>query len=186
MLQVSIPEREYFDEKKGVFIYTKPITLQLEHSLVSIAKWESKWKKPFLKRDVLKTPEESLDYIRCMTITQNVDPNVYYSIPPNTYSLIEEYINDEKTATWFREDENRRPNREIITSEIIYYWMISQGIPMECQKWHLSRLLTLIRVCNEKNKEASNPKGKRKSRKELFAQNRSLNAERRAKLNSKG
>lgn len=180
MLRITIPAAEYFDENTQTFIPIKQQTLQLEHSLVSLAKWESKWKKPFISKEN-KTIEETVDYIRCMTLTQNVDPMVYLGINNSIVKQVSDYIDDPMTATWFSEDKNRKGNREIITAELIYYWMIALNIPPEYQKWHLNRLLTLIRVCNIKNAPP-----KKMSKKELLHRNRALNAARRQSLQTKG
>lgn len=180
MLQIKIKGRELFDESKNEFIDVKDQTLQLEHSLVSISKWESKWHKPFLSKDP-RTMEESLDYIRCMTINKNVDPLIYqYCIDPKTMAEINAYIDDPSTATWFN-DKDQHKSREIITSELIYYSMTALNIPFECEKWHLNRLLTLIRVCSIK----SQPQ-KKMSKRDVMSRNRSLNAMRRARSGSKG
>lgn len=179
MLKIKIPSSEIFDERTNRFISIKGQEIQLEHSLVSVSKWESKWKKPFLA-DKPKTYAETIDYIRCMTITQNVDPSVYMGLSDQNIRDVNAYIDDSMTATTFK-NKNRKSNRQVVTSEIIYYWMISLEIPMECQKWHLNRLLTLIRVCDEKNQP-----GKKKSRKEIMAENRALNQMRRAKSGSRG
>lgn len=179
MLYIKVPSQEYYNEKTETFGTVKEQTLQLEHSLVSISKWESVWCKPFLTSND-KTPEESLDYVRCMTLTQNVDPNVYYNILPDTLNTISKYIESPMSATTFYED-NKKSSKEQITSELIYYWMIASNIPFECQKWHLNRLLTLIRVCSIKNTP-----NKKMTRQEIFNRNRALNAERRAKAGSKG
>ena len=180
MLQITIPSGEFFDEKTETFIHSKEQTLQLEHSLVSLSKWESKWNKSFLSTPQ-KTFEESIDYIRCMTITQNVDPLVYSSITPDIIKKVTEYIDLPMTATTFRNDNNRGHSNEIITNEIIYQWMISYGIPFECQRWHLNRLLTLIRVCSIKSQPP-----KKMGRSELANRNRALNAARRSRLHTKG
>ena len=180
MLQITIPKNELFDEETQTFIETKEQTIQLEHSLVSLSKWESKWNKPFLTTKN-KTVEESIDYIRCMTITQNVDPICYNSINNDIIEKVSKYIDLPMTATTFSNENNKGISREIITNELIYYWMISLNIPFECQKWHLNRLLTLIRVCNIKN---SPPK--RRSQNELMSRNRSLNDARRQSLHTKG
>lgn len=180
MLQITIPSGEFFDERTESFVTVKEQTLQLEHSLVSLSKWESKWNKSFLSIKE-KSFEESIDYIRCMTITQNVDPLVYQNITPSILSKISDYIDLPMTATTFKDDNNRGHSGEIITSEIIYYWMISNGIPFECQKWHLNRLLTLIRVCAIKNQPA-----KKMGKNELANRNRALNAARRSRLHTKG
>lgn len=180
MLQIIIPKTECFDEITETFINVKEHILQLEHSLVSLSKWESKWNKVFLSEEK-KTNEEIIDYIRCMTITQNVDPLAYTLIGDTIIEQVSAYIDLPMTATTFNEENNKKFSREIITSEIIYYWMISLNIPFECQKWHLNRLLTLIRVCNIKNAPP-----KKMSKAELNARNRALNAARRKSLQSKG
>lgn len=179
MLRITIPSSEIFDERTNRFIKIKGQEIQLEHSLVSVSKWESKWKKPFLG-DKPKTREETIDYVRCMTMTQNVDPSVYIGLTDQNIRDINTYIDDPMTATTFK-NKNRKSSRQIVTSEIIYYWMISLEIPMECQKWHLNRLLTLIRVCDEKSQP-----GKKKSRKEIMAENKALNQMRRARSGSRG
>ena len=180
MLQITIPAVELWDERKQEFITTKEQTLQLEHSLVSISKWESKWCKPFLSKQE-KTFEETLDYIKCMTITQNVDPEVYNYLTNENIEEINNYINAPMTATYFSDDKTVKPSREQITAELIYYWMIALNIPFECQNWHLNRLLTLIKVCNIKNQPP-----KKISKKEIMRRNAALNAARRKQLNTKG
>ena len=181
MLTINIPQRRLWDEAHEEFLYTKGATLVLEHSLVSVSKWEMKWKKPFLGSE--HTNAEMIDYVRCMTISQNVDPEVYQYIDKNTLKIVDDYINDKMTATWFSEKNGPKgkSSPQKITNEIIYYWMISLGIPFECQKWHLNRLLTLIRVCELKNA----PK-KKMSKKATLAQNAALNAQRRKSRGSKG
>ena len=184
MLKLIIPANEYYDEIKDEFINTKEYKILVEHSLVSISKWEAKWAKPFLGKEP-KTNDETLDYIKCMTITQNVNPEAYNNITDDNVRAISKYIDDPMTATWFNKEiqsgTGAGTSKEIITSEIIYYWMITYVIPIECQKWHLNRLLTLIRVCDKKN----NP-NKKMSNSEIMSRNRKLNDERRAKSNSKG
>lgn len=176
---IKIPEQELWNETKQEFYYIKPATLQIEHSLVSLSKWESKWHKPFLGKEE-KTMEETIDYIRCMTITQNVNPEVYQFITDDVVDQIAEYIEDPMTATWFS-SKPKKLGRDVVTSELIYYWMVIHNIPFECQKWHLNRLITLIRVCNEMN----TPKKKRSAR-QIAKDNAALNAARRKALNSKG
>lgn len=180
MLRLVIPSRELWDGRKSQFVYTKEQTLQLEHSLISLSKWESKWQKAFLSRKE-KTQEESIDYIRCMLITPNVDPHVISTLSSQSIEAINEYISAPMTATYFREDKSERGSREVVTAELIYYWMISLNIPFECQKWHLNRLLALIRTCSIKN---SPPK--KRSTKEIMSQNAALNAARRKQLNTRG
>lgn len=180
MLTITIPSGEMFNERTNEFIEGKEQIIQLEHSLVSLSKWESKWGKPFLSKNE-KTIEETLDYIRCMTITQNITSDVYARLTNENIAAINAYIEHPMTATTFSNDLNKNNSREIITSELIYYWMISLNIPMECQKWHLNRLLTLIRVCNVKNTPP-----KKMNRRELMSRNASLNAARKKQLNTRG
>lgn len=151
MLQIMVPMTpDKWDEKKEEFVDGEKQALQLEHSLDSLSKWESKWCKPFMSTKD-KTDEEVLDYIKYMTLTPNVDPDVYNHLTQSNIDAIQAYIGAPMTATTFSEDKNGKRNREVITAEIIYYWMIALNIPFECQYWHLSRLTTLIRVCNIKN-----------------------------------
>ena len=180
MLKITVPAAEFWDEVHEEFIYKKEQVLQLEHSLVSLSKWESKWTKAFLGKQE-KTDEEIIDYVRCMTLTQNIDPEVYNRLSADNYAQINAYIEAPMTATYFSEDKQTKGNRDVVTSELIYYWMISYNIPVEFQKWHLNRLLTLIRVCSIKN----NPP-KKKSKRDLMRRNSTLNAARRHRLNSKG
>lgn len=180
MLEITIPAREFWDEVNEQFIIVKEQTLRLEHSLVSLSKWESKWHKPFLSQEN-KTYEETLDYIQCMTLTQNVDPLVYKSIDNTIMAKINAYLNAPMTATTFSDIDKKRPSREIITAEIIYYWMIALNIPAEYQKWHLNRLMTLIKVCSIKNQPS-----KKMNKQDIMSRNAALNAARRQKLNSKG
>lgn len=179
MLEIIIPECEDYDPKKNEFINYKKTVLHLEHSLLSISKWESKWKKPFLGKQS-KTFEEVIDYIRCMTVGSLPAYGVYYHLTSEDYERINAYIEDSMTATTFS-DHKSGSSREIVTSELIYYWMITLGIPFECQKWHLNKLLTLIRVCSIKNAPA-----KRMSRREILSRNAALNSARRKALNTSG
>ena len=180
MLNITIPEQELYDEENNEFINLPEKTICLEHSLVSVSKWESKWKKPFLSKEP-KTVEETIDYIKCMTITQNVDDKSYNYLSKKNIEDINKYIDDSMTATTFYDTRKNTGRQENITSELIYFWMISLNIPMECQKWHLNRLLTLIKICNIKNDS-----GKKMSRSEINSRNAALNAARRKKLNTRG
>ena len=181
MLTVTIPATEVFDEIKGEFIYAKEQTLQLEHSLISISKWESKWCKPFLSKQD-KTAEEVIDYVKCMTLNPNVSEDTYRCLTQANMKEINDYIGAPMTATYFSEDKNGKHNREVITAELIYYWMIALNIPFDpCQKWHLNRLLTLVRVCNVKNAPP-----KKMNKRELASRNAQLNAARRKQFNTKG
>ena len=179
MLKISIPDTEVWDEQKQEFINVKATTLTLEHSLVSISKWESKWCKHFLNNQD-KKPEEIIDYFRCMTLTQNVDPNVYYALTDDNYREIASYMDNPMTATWFKK-EDKPVKREVITSEVIYYYMVALQIPFSCEKWHFNRLMTLINVCNEKNKSP-----KKMNQRQIMSRNQALNAARRAKLKTMG
>ncbi len=183
MLEITIPGHEMWDAEKEEFIpTTKPETLQLEHSLISLSKWESKWEKPFLGGG-LSNYEETIDYIRCMTISKVNDPSIYYRIPVSEIKKVEEYIHAPMTATWFSDDKTKKVSgkKEVVTAEILYYDMIALGIPFECQKWHLNRLITLIRVCQKKQE-----KPEKRSKREIMESNKELNARRRAAMHSKG
>ena len=182
MLQLTIKGTEFYDSKNNMFINTKDQTLMLEHSLVSLSKWEFIHEKPFLT-DENKTYEDMVSYIKCMTINPNIPDNVYLGVTMNDIKKVNEYINKKATATWFRELEGKgRPGpKRVMTSELIYYWMVSLRIPfIPCEKWHLNRVLTLIRVCNEKQ----NPK--KQSKKDIYRSNAEINKARRERLNSKG
>lgn len=179
MLRVTIPETEFYDEKKDEFITTKEQTLALEHSLVSISKWESIFHKSFMSsRD--KTEDEVIEYIRCMTITQNVDPKIYRALPNKVIKEIQDYIQNPMSAQKFY-DEKKTPSNEIITSELIYYWMIAYQIPFECEKWHIQRLMNLIKICSIKNAPP-----KKMSKNELMSRYASVNAMRRKSLGTSG
>ena len=179
-LSITVPAREFFDSRTGEFIETKETVLHLEHSLISISKWESKWHKPYLSKDD-KTREEAVDYIRCMTLNGGVDPNVYYALTEENINDITAYMSDPMTATTIKK-QNYRPSGEIITSDIVYYWMTELNIPFDpCQKWHFSRLLTLIEVCSIKKTPS-----KKMSKADTLRQNHALNAARRAKYHTRG
>lgn len=180
MLRITIPATDQFNEDTQEFISTKEQTLELEHSLVSLSKWESKWHKAFLTKDE-KSREETIDYIRCMTVTKNVDSNVYHNLTNDNVVKVNSYIEDSMTATTFSKNKSGSRNHEIVTSELIYYWTIALNIPFECQHWHLNRLMTLIQVCNIKN----SPPEKR-SRREIASRNTALNEARKKRLNTKG
>lgn len=179
MLTITVPAVEQYDEVKNEFFTQKSCTLKLEHSLVSLSKWEAKWCKPFLSKEP-KTIPESIDYIKCMTITQNVDPDVYTHLPNSVMDKVNNYIAQPMTATFFSR-RNNSVTHEVITSELIYYWMIALNIPFECQKWHLNRLLTLIDVCNIKNQPKKNM-----SRQEVVERNNEINAARKAAMHTSG
>lgn len=183
MLQLVLPSVEGWDENREEFVTVlKEQKLTLEHSLVSISKWESKWHKPFLT-NTEKSQEEIVDYMKCMTITQNVSDETYLRMNAATIARVNEYIADSMTATTFRKTMQRQRHGSFITSELIYYWMFSYQIPIECEKWHLNRLLTLIRIFSEYNK----PKKKNKvNQRELADQRNAINESRRKMLNSKG
>jgi hypothetical protein len=179
MLTIVVPGVEMFDDSTQEFTTEGDVVLELEHSLVSLSKWESKHEKPFLG-DGEKTLDEVMDYIKFMTLTK-VPEEIFQKLSEENVNAINEYINSKMTATWFSEQPGAPQSREVITSELIYYWMITFSIPFECETWHLNRLFTLIRVCNIKQ-----AKPKKMSRSEIAARNRELNAQRRAQFNTKG
>ena len=184
MLEITIPATELIDQNTLEFISIKETKLQLEHSLLSISKWESRHCKPFLgdgSIDARFTGEEYIDYIKDMTLTKNVDPMIYYNLSPANQILINEYINAPMTATTFSNTSPTGGSKQVMTAELIYWEMIALGIPFECQKWHFNRLMTLIRVCSIKQS-----KPEKMSHKENIAQRRALNAKRKAKHHSRG
>ena len=180
MLTIIVPGVEMFDEQTQEFVTRNDVTLDLEHSLVSLSKWESKHEKPFLGQSE-KTHEEIIDYIKLMTLTPNVPDEVFLKLSEKNIIAINNYIESKMTATWFSEAPGAPKSRDVITAELIYYWMITFQIPFECENWHLNRLFTLIRICNIKQ-----AKPKKMSRSEIAARNRELNAQRRSQLGTKG
>lgn len=184
MLTIFVPAEEVWDESNEVFVSQPPTTVHLEHSLVSMAQWEAKYHKPFLGKAEM-TNDEILDYIRFMIVDPEIPTDIFSRLSQKNFSEINEYINDSQTATWFTESNNGSKatfrGGGTITAEIVYYWMVSLNIPFECQYWHLNRLLTLIRVCNEKNQPP-----KKLSQRELMRRNKAQNAARRKALGTKG
>ena len=178
---IHVPEQEFFNNEDQTFLNLKETTFKIEHSLVAIAKWESKWHVAFLDDKVQKTNEMIIDYIKCMTISQNVDPRIYDHLPPETIKEINDYIGDPMTATTFSGSNNGPGGGEFITNELVYYWMIASNIPLECEKWHFNRLMTLIRVCSEKNSP-----GKKMNQRDILKQNRALNEARKRAMNTRG
>ncbi len=175
MIEVVIPAIEYFDEDKEVFVTVnkKPITIKMEHSLISLKKWEIKWKKPFLSK-TKKTDEETYDYFRCMCMTPGIDPKLFKYLPDKEIQRIDDYIMDTRSASWFSEDPffktGKSRNNEVITAELIYYWMIKFNVPPEYRKWHLNELLQLLQVISIKETPP-----KKHSTRELLERNSSIN-----------
>ncbi len=185
MLTLIVPSATLYNEQTEEFIDTKRETLQLEHSLLSISKWESTWCKPFYTKEP-KTEQETIDYIRCMSINTPLDPQVYSRLPSEMYQKVNIYIQAPMTATWFNDKKNNKPSRDIITSEIIYSQMIELNIPFQCEKWHINRLLTLIKV---RYIRSLPPPKKGRTRTDVINQisdRNALNAKRREQLNTKG
>lgn len=182
MLQITVPGEELWNEETCLFSYGSPFELRLEHSLVSISKWEMKWEIPYLKTVEEKTITDAQfkDYIRCMTMNQNVSDDVYDRITIDQYVEISEYTKRKMTASWINRGVSKRSG-ETVTSELVYYWMFSFNIPKECEKWHLNRLLMLIDIFAVKNK----PNNKM-SQADIYKQNAALNAARRAKYHTRG
>lgn len=197
MLVLKIPARQVWDPNREEFLYIRETTLRLEHSLLSLAKWESKWHIPFFSSSGSMSREQQLDYLRCMTLDKGVDPKVYQFLTREQLNAINTYMDEPMTATWFHgepkpnepRDPAKRPRQKapprrsgtVTTAEVLYCQMFQLGISKECEKWHLNRLLTLLRVCSE----AQTPP-KKMSRGEAMAQQRALNAQRKAKLHTRG
>lgn len=177
MLTITIDQQELWDEEKEEFISVEKTVLELEHSLKAIFDWEAIWNVPFLEREL--SIAESISYIKCMTLNK-VDPNVYLFISNDQIDEIVKYMTKSQTATWFS-NSNKTSRKEVVTAEVIFYWMTTQNIPFECQYWNIQRLITLIQVCSEKNAPP-----KKMSKQEIYSRNRALNAARKAKLHTKG
>jgi hypothetical protein len=179
MIDIIIPEAEFFDEQTSSFVRCKEQKITLEHSLIAISKWESKFEKPFLSSK--KTTFEVLEYVKCMTLTQNVKPETYLRLSEENIKDIQAYIEAPMTATTFTPIKKRGGKKELITAELIYYWMIAFNIPFECQKWHLNKLLTLIEICARKSEPP-----KKMSRREIIAQHKAINEANKKKFHTKG
>jgi hypothetical protein len=180
MLTIRVSGVESFDETTQEFTAQGGSILELEHSLVSMSKWESIHEKAFLGKDP-KTPEEILSYVKCMTLTQDVPPELFNKLSLDNVDAIRDYIDAKMSATWFSDQPGAPKTREVITSELIYYWMTVFNIPFTCESWHLNRLFTLIRICNVKQAKPT-----KMSRGEIAQRNREINAQRRAQLGSTG
>jgi len=180
MLTITVFQTESYDENSKEFVGSDGIELNLEHSLVSLSKWESIFEKPFLGSEA-KTSEEVLGYIEAMTITPNSPAEILQKLNSENFEAINAYIDAKMSATWFSDSPGAPKTREVITSELIYYWMTVFQIPFEAQHWHLNRLFTLIRICNMKQE-----KPKKMSRAETAARNRTLNEQRKKQLKTKG
>lgn len=180
MLELHVPGQEFWDDEKEEFTYGKDVVLQLEHSLISISKWEAKHHKAFLTKRI-KSQDEMNDYIRCMVINRNVDPSVFSRLTVENLQDINEYIENPMSATYLGNERETGGPKDTITSELIYYWMITYNIPAEYQKWHINRLMALISVCSRK----SSP-GKKMPNRTILQKNAALNAKRRAMLGTKG
>lgn len=180
MLTITVPESRQFNQITQEFIYIKETTLKMEHSLVSISKWEAMYGKPFIST-TKKTTKETIDYVKCMTITQNVPDEVFYSLSDENLRKIQQYIDSPMTATYVSDGPATKGKSEIITSEVIYYYMTAFQIPVEFEKWHLNRLLMLIKVCNAKNQPA-----KKMNKNEILRQQDAINEMRKRQLGTNG
>lgn len=179
MLEITIPGGERWSDRENRFYYPKETTIRLEHSLVSLSKWEAKWEIPFIGNRNL-TYEQNCDYVQCMNMTQNVSSEVFEFIPPETLAEIRQYVDKKMTATTISNTTGRK-SRETVTSEVIYCWMTELGIPFECQKWHLNRLITFIQVCQIRKAPQKKYRGS-----DLLRRNYELNELRKKQWGSNG
>lgn len=168
MLKLEIPDREGFNERTMEFVEIKGCTLHLEHSLIAISKWESKWHKPFLSKEKHSIVEIK-DYVRCMCLDSNIDEKVFQFLTQRDLNIIMEYIDDPMSGTTFGKQDDNEENKEIMSSELLYYYMVANEIPFECQKWHINRLLTLLRICGIKNSVNTKPKHSKNQLLEKYA-----------------
>lgn len=181
MLSIIVPGREFYDEESELFVTVGETQLELEHSLVSLSKWESRWEKPFIG-NAEKTTEQVTSYIQFMCLTPDVPPEVFDRVSNENLQEINDYLNSKMTATWFSADETATKGpQEVITSEVVYYWMITMNVPMECQHWHLERLFTLLKVIQLKSAPP-----KKRNRADVAAQRRALNQKRQQEFGTKG
>lgn len=180
MLKLIIEQTEHYDEETKMFVMLGGRTIELEHSLLSLSKWESKHQKPFLDKEA-KTPDEILDYIGCMILSPDDSQDFVRTLTQTHLDAINDYINSKESATTFGTMPENKSRGETITSELIYYWMVAFNIPFEVETWHINRLFSLIRICNIKNS-----KPKKMSRQEIAQQNRELNEKRRKELGTSG
>lgn len=178
------PSKEYWDDKKEEFVnidaLVRDYDLELEHSLISVHKWEQKWHIPFISKEP-HTEEQTLHYIKCMTINKSIPDAVYDHLTSENIKDISDYINDPMTATTVAEIPGQKKSRQVVTAEVVYSWMVALQIPWEAQKWHFNSLMKLIEVCNIQNTPP-----KKMSKNEIMKRNRDLNAARRSKYNTKG
>lgn len=183
MLRITVLGQDHFDETTSSFVTIGDEVLELEHSLVSLSKWESEFGIPFLAEEPKKTPEQTMAYIKFMTIGEERPDEFYDRLTAENVKQISEYMDRKMTATWFADSpKGRGPKQaEVVTAELIYYWMVALQIDFECQHWHLKRLLTLIQVCSLKNQPP-----KKMSRREAMSQQRSLNAARKSQMGTSG
>lgn len=180
MLKIIVLGEEFYDEVTESFNTVGDLVLELEHSLVSLSKWESEFQKPFLSPGK-KTTQEVYDYIKTMILSEEYPSNILDRFSAENFQQINDYIESKQSATTFGEMPPNSGRSEVITSELIYYWMVTFNIPFECEVWHLNRLFALIRICNVKNS-----KPKKMSRNQLAQRNRELNAQRKEQLGTTG
>jgi hypothetical protein len=170
-----------WDEETETFVEHIVSSIDFEHSLASMSKWESKWEQAFLGRTE-KTAEQVYDYLSMMCLTPGVTREQILGLSQENFTQINEYIESQQTATKFAEQPNRRGSGEQITSDLVYYWMVAFRIPWEAQYWHLNKLLALVRICNAKQ----SGKTQKVPRHDTAQRNRDLNAERRKKYGTSG
>jgi hypothetical protein len=172
MLTITVLGEEHWDQENEKFVYPDSFKLELEHSLVSLSKWESKWEVPFLGEKP-KTTEMVLDYIECMILTPDPPADWISKLSKENIEEITAYFDSKQSATWFNDHHPEPKTGETITSELVYYWLDICDIDWQAQYWHLNRLLTLVKIHTVKQ-----AKPKPMSRSEMLRRRRALNKQR--------
>lgn len=180
MITIDLGTLEYYDSEKNEFVYEEGGKVRFEYSLKMLYEWEGKWKKAFLKGNKNLTTEEAVDFYIMMAL----DPIDKKFMTGEAMETLSKYVNDPQTATTFADGQNGNtsPSKgKIFTSEELYAMMITSNVPLDFENRNLNRLITILRVISVQNTPP-----KKMSKNDIYRQNAALNAERKARLNTKG